>query len=166
MPENQAKRIENEGQNHTNFGLIINQVSGLYQAKGDNMVAYLARVQEAMKKFRGVRMEQVPQEKNHRADVLVKIAAGEGHALPRGVPLQLIPRSSITKAVEVLPVGRPPCWMDPIADYLQSDILPTDPDQARQLKRIATWYCLVDGYLYHKGKSLPLLRWLHPEDAR
>ena len=24
MPENQAKRIGNEGQNHTNFGLIIN----------------------------------------------------------------------------------------------------------------------------------------------
>jgi hypothetical protein len=55
--------------------------------------------------------------------------------------------------------------MDPIADYLQSDTLPADPDQARRLKRIATRYCLVDGYLYRKGKSLPLLRCLHPDDA-
>ena len=55
--------------------------------------------------------------------------------------------------------------MDPIADYLQSDILPTDPDQAHRLKRIATRYCLVDRYLYRKGKSLPLLRFLHPNDA-
>ena len=51
------------------------------------MVAYLAKVQEAMKKFRGVRIEQVPKEKNHRADVLAKIATGEGHVLPKGVPL-------------------------------------------------------------------------------
>ena len=67
--------------------LVVNQVLGVYQAKGDNMVAYLAKVREAMKKFKGVRMEQVPREKNHRADVLAKIAAGEGHALPKGVPL-------------------------------------------------------------------------------
>ena len=55
--------------------------------------------------------------------------------------------------------------MDPIVDYLQSDILSVDLDQAHRLKRAATRYCLVDGYLYRKGKSLPLLRCLHPDDA-
>ena len=83
-------------------------MSGLYQAKGDNMTAYLANVREAMRRFKGVRMEQVPREKNHRTDVLAKIAAGEGHALPRGVPLQLIPCSSIAKGVEVHPINRLP----------------------------------------------------------
>ena len=84
---------------------------------------------------------------------------------PRGVPFQLISRSSIVKAVEVLPVIRPSYWIDLIADYLQSETLPTDQDQARRLKRITTWYCLVDGYLYRKRKSLPLLRCLHLDDA-
>ena len=130
------------------------------------MAAYVAKVREAMKRFKGVRMEQVPREKNHRAYVLAKIIEGEGHALPKGVPLQLVPFSSIVKEAEVFPVSRPPCWMDPIADYLQSDTLPTDPDQARRLKRIATRYCLVEGCLYRKGKSLPLLKCLHPDDAR
>ncbi|KAI9153154.1 hypothetical protein LWI28_006799 [Acer negundo] len=55
--------------------------------------------------------------------------------------------------------------MDPIADYLQSDTLPTNPNQSCKLKRIATRYCLVNGYLYRKGKSFPLLRCLHPDDA-
>ena len=96
--------------------LVVNQVTGLYQAKGDNMVAYLAKVQEAIKKFKGVRIEQVPRERNHRTDVLAKIATREGHALPKGVPLQLVPFSSIAKEAEVLPVSSPPCWMDPIAD--------------------------------------------------
>ena len=124
----------------SNSQLVVNQVTGLYQAKGDNMVAYLAKVQEAMKKFKGVKIEQVPREKNHRADVLAKIATGEGHALPKGVPLQLVPFSSIAKEAEVLPVSRLPSWMDPIADYLQSNILPANPDQAHRLKRTATRY--------------------------
>ena len=62
--------------------LVVNQVSGLYQEKGENMVAYLAKVQEAMKKFIGLRIEQVPREKNHCSNVLAKIATREGHALP------------------------------------------------------------------------------------
>ncbi|KAK4845460.1 hypothetical protein QYF36_005345 [Acer negundo] len=70
-----------------------------------------------------------------------------------------------SQGVEILPVNRFPCWMDPIADYLQSDTLPADPDEARKLKRIATRYCLVDGYLYRKGKSFLLRRYLHPDDA-
>ena len=77
--------------------LVVNQISESYQAKGDNMIAYLANAREVMTRFKGVRMEQVPREKNYRADVLAKIATSEGHALPRGVPLQLIPQSSITK---------------------------------------------------------------------
>ncbi|KAI9180729.1 hypothetical protein LWI28_007623 [Acer negundo] len=63
------------------------------------MVAYLAKVREAMSGFKVMRMEQIPREKNHQADVLAKI---------------------------------------PAADYLQSDTLPTDLDQARKLKRIIT----------------------------
>ena len=63
------------------------QVSRLYQTKGDNMAAYLAKFWEAMMRFKGVRMEQVPRENNHRADVLAKIVASEGHVLLRGVPL-------------------------------------------------------------------------------
>ncbi|KAK0596932.1 hypothetical protein LWI29_020323 [Acer saccharum] len=98
--------------------LIINQVSGTYQARGDNMIAYLRKVREAATKFKGMRMEQIPREKNHRADVLAKIAATEGRALPKGILLQLIPRPSTASGLEVSSVVRLPCWMDPIADYL------------------------------------------------
>ncbi|KAI9165338.1 hypothetical protein LWI28_012088 [Acer negundo] len=53
------------------------------------MVAYLAKVRGAMSRFKGVRMEQIPREKNHWVDVLAKIAAGEGHTLPRGTEVVL-----------------------------------------------------------------------------
>ncbi|KAI9154077.1 hypothetical protein LWI28_020635 [Acer negundo] len=81
--------------------LVTNQISGSYQDKGDNMVAYLARVWEAMTRFKGVKSEQIPQENNHRTYILAKIAVGGGLALPKGVPIQLIPRSSIAIGAEV-----------------------------------------------------------------
>ena len=56
--------------------------------------------------------------------------------------------------------------MDPIVDYLQNDTLLANLDQAHKLKRIATRYYLVEGHLYRKGKSLPLLRCLHLDDAQ
>ncbi|KAK1558900.1 hypothetical protein Q3G72_008053 [Acer saccharum] len=58
---------------------VINQVSGVYKAKGDNMVAYLKKVQEATTtRFKGMKMEQIPREKNHGANILAKIAAIRG----------------------------------------------------------------------------------------
>ena len=113
-----------------------------------------------------MRLEQIPQEKTHRADVLAKIAATGGRALPKGIPLQLLLRPSTAPGLEVSPVTCLPCWMDPIADYLQDGTLPENPDQAHTLKRIAIRYCLIEGHLYRRGKSLPLLRCLHPDDAK
>ena len=55
--------------------LVVNQVTGSYQAKGDNMIAYLERVQTAMAAFKATKIEQIPRTKNHRADVLAKTAA-------------------------------------------------------------------------------------------
>ena len=74
--------------------------------------------------------------------------------------------SSTAKAAEVHPVERQPCWMDSIVDYLRDQKLPDDPATAKAIKRKSVRYCLVQGYLYRKGKSLPLLRGLHPEDAK
>ncbi|KAK4839830.1 hypothetical protein QYF36_025323 [Acer negundo] len=88
------------------------------KAKGDSMITYLKQVKKAMTRFKDVRMKQIPRENNHRADVLAKIAAIGGKTLPRGVPLHLIPRPSIARGVEVNPVDRLLCWMDPIAGYL------------------------------------------------
>ncbi|KAK0571222.1 hypothetical protein LWI29_012685 [Acer saccharum] len=63
--------------------LIVKQVAGTYQAKGDNMSAYLEKVKQAIKAFQMIKMEQIPRGANHRADVLTKIATGGGQTPPR-----------------------------------------------------------------------------------
>ena len=58
--------------------LIMNQVAGSYQAKGENMTAYLEKVKQAIKAFQMIKIEQMPRGANHRVDVLAKIATGGG----------------------------------------------------------------------------------------
>ena len=52
--------------------------------------------------------------------------------------------------------------MDPIIDYLIKEVLPSDPIQAHVIERQAPWYIILDGRLYKKSCSLPLLHCLRP----
>ena len=48
-------------------------------------------------------------------------------------------------------------WMDPIIDYLKNSKEPEDKNQARKLRIKAARYTLLDGGLYKKSFSGPLL---------
>ena len=55
--------------------------------------------------------------------------------------------------------------MDPILLYIRDGILPEDRKQARKLKCRAARYTMLDGVLYRRGFTLPLLRCLDVEEA-
>ena len=57
-------------------------------------------------------------------------------------------------------------WMAPYVEYLSSGVLPADRNKARTLQRQAARYVLVDGILYRRGNSLPLLRCITKEKAK
>ena len=48
-------------------------------------------------------------------------------------------------------------WMDPIIDYLKNGKEPGDKNQARKLRIKAARYTLLEGGLYKKSFSGPLL---------
>ena len=56
-------------------------------------------------------------------------------------------------------------WMDPIRAYIRDGILPEDKRKARILKCRAARYTLLDGILYRRGFTLPLLRCVDDEEA-
>ena len=47
-----------------------------------------------------------------------------------------------------------------------ASVLPTDRNRARTLQRQAARYILVDGILYRRGYSMPLLRYISKEKAK
>lgn len=70
--------------------LVVNQVTDVYQAKEDNMMAYLEEAKKMMENFEGIKVEQVTRTENHRADTLAKLATGNGQNLPKGIQLHLL----------------------------------------------------------------------------
>ena len=56
--------------------LVTNQINGDYQAKGENMVAYLKIAGGHMKVFKWFKIEPVPRVGNVEAEGLVRLASG------------------------------------------------------------------------------------------
>ncbi|KAI5413155.1 hypothetical protein KIW84_057670 [Lathyrus oleraceus] len=79
---------------------------------------------------------------------------------------EILPRPSINKLpppLEVNAIGDAHCWMTPIYNYLTRDELPTDPKEATTVKRRACSYVLLEGKLYRRGFSIPLLKCVEEE---
>ena len=66
---------------------------------------------------------------------------------------------------EVLPVMTAPSWMDPIWDYLLNGILPRNPNEASKLRARSARFALLQGTLYKRGFSAPLLKCIGKKDA-
>ncbi|GKV36702.1 hypothetical protein SLEP1_g44802 [Rubroshorea leprosula] len=56
-------------------------------------------------------------------------------------------------------------WTDPIISFLRDGIVPEDRQGAMELRKKASRYTLVEGVLYKRSFSLPLLRCLNPYEA-
>ncbi|GMH02617.1 hypothetical protein Nepgr_004456 [Nepenthes gracilis] len=73
---------------------------------------------------------------------------------------------SDSKLVEVLQVNEDDNWITPYRRYLTDGTLPTNADEAKLIKKTASWYVIIDGRLYRLGYSTPYLKCLAPEEAK
>ena len=58
-----------------------------------------------------------------------------------------------------------PSWMDPIIRFLNEGELPEDKAEAKKIRWMASQYVILDGTLYKRSFSQPLLKCLGPTDA-
>ena len=68
--------------------LVVGQVQGEYEAKDPRMLWYLGRVKRLSRDFHSFTLEQVPRDKNSRADSLATLAMVSREDLPRIVLLE------------------------------------------------------------------------------
>lgn len=57
------------------------------------------------------------------------------------------------------------CWMTPITKYLEQEILPTNPNEAKRIKRQAPRYVIQTDNMYWQLYLQPLLRCIGPHQA-
>ncbi|XP_062118806.1 uncharacterized protein LOC133832486 [Humulus lupulus] len=145
--------------------LVVFQVKGEYQARGPKMVSYLTRVKGYLEQLEGYSIEKIPRERNTQVDALVKLASTKDGDTLEFVPVEYLSKPSIIEA-KVYMINTPKeSWVDPIMKYLKDRTLPKNKRDARRLAYKATRYTLVDGVLYKRGFSVPLMWCVDEEEA-
>ncbi|XP_077251850.1 uncharacterized protein LOC143891085 [Tasmannia lanceolata] len=140
-------------------------IQGVYKARDERMIKYLAKVHQLASKFESFEVIRVPRTENAKADVLSKLAAS-GYTTLGSIRMEFLQRSSIeSKAAETMQVENEPCWMDEIISYLRDGKLPKVKKEARKVIQRAARFSLSSDILYKRSYTLPYLKCLRPGDA-
>ena len=139
----------------TDSQLIAEQLSGGYKAREPTMARYLAEVKILASKFSHFTLSRVPRSQNEQADELAKMASGPDHGNRSEV--KDLPFHAISVSV-VTPAEARATWVH--------GILPDDEAATRRIRRTQAWYSEVNGQLYKRSFSQPLLRCLEPNEAK
>ncbi|XP_057756163.1 uncharacterized protein LOC130975374 [Arachis stenosperma] len=141
--------------------VVTSQVNGSYQAKDPLLQKHLEKVKSLSQKFEEVTVQHVPRERNTRADLLSKLAStkpGEGNR-------SLIQGMTREPAIALHITTLSSSWLDPITNFLEHGQIPGDEKDATKLRREAAKYAVIQGQLFRKGLSQPLLKCLHPDQT-
>ena len=85
--------------------LVVKQIEDSYEARGENMIMYLKKVRELIKKFIRVQVRHVPRTENTLADALAKLATAPQEDLDRLISVEHLPEPSVNVGnEEVSPV--------------------------------------------------------------
>ncbi|CAJ2666983.1 unnamed protein product [Trifolium pratense] len=145
----------------TDSQLVASQITGEYQTKDERLTEYLNLIKEKLTKFRQTEIKHVPREHNARADILSKLAStkkkkGGNQSLIQ----ETLSKPSIVKPTEVFLICEIDAnsWMTPVFEFLNTGNLPLDKKEAAKVKRRACAYVILNGKMYRRGFSIPLLR--------
>jgi hypothetical protein len=108
---------------------------------------YLEKVRTLKEQFNTFELIYVPREQNSRADLLSKLSSTKKPGNNRTVIQETIPKPS-TEIPDVLMVIEEEDWRASIIQYLRSEILPPERDEANRLKKTAVHYILVGDKLF------------------
>lgn len=82
--------------------LIVNQVTGDYEARDPRMLKYQATALELIRQFKGFHIEQINRENNAHADAFASLASASKASEFRNISLCKIAKPSFEASEEVL----------------------------------------------------------------
>ncbi|XP_075481102.1 uncharacterized protein LOC142521806 [Primulina tabacum] len=137
-------------------------MNGSYDIKNERLMEYVKAVEATKEIFTELVFKQIPREENEGADALAKMASSLNSWKSRDVVVQ----------VELLPSLDAPSpepedqdWRAELLGYIKNGVLPRDPKKAYRMKRRSLRFILVNGVLYKRSLSQPLLKCLGPKQS-
>ncbi|KAG5554510.1 hypothetical protein RHGRI_012154 [Rhododendron griersonianum] len=128
--------------------LIINQLSGDYEVKKDDLVPYFQYASHLLKNLEGVTLEHVPREENRMADALANLATTL--AWQEGENVNVHDND----------------WRQPLIDYLQHGRLPNDRRHRAEIRRRAPRFIFFKDTLFRRSFEGVFLRCLGKEESQ
>ena len=113
-----------------------------------------------MRPFDNPKIWHVPREENVRADILSKLASTKTEGNSQSLMQETLKSPSIVESLPTLAIEGIPSWMSPIIQFLRNGTHLEDSMEAKRLTKEASYYTIIDGRLYRKGLSQPLLKCL------
>ncbi|GKV01720.1 hypothetical protein SLEP1_g14261 [Rubroshorea leprosula] len=146
--------------------LVVNQINLIYKVVDLVMVKYVALVAELKCKFQKFYLNKIPRTENEQADSLSKFAS-DSYLSSRSVFMEVLDEPSFLKPrmMEISTDPDMPSWTNSIISFLRDGIVPESKQDALKLRKKAFRYTLIDGVLYKRSFSLPLLQCLNLYEA-
>lgn len=155
-----------EVQVKTDSQLVVSQVRSDTQVKEALFQKYLATKKKRINNFDLVEISHIPREQNTRADVLSKLASTRASRINHSFMQETLEKPSHgtgTMVATVEPILR--TWMTPIMEYIEERKLLGDSTEAKMIKRRVCKHTIIEGRLFKRGFSTPLLKCLDSEEA-
>jgi ribonuclease HI len=152
----------------TDSKVVVDQVKKDYAAKDPALMQCLVAVRSLERQFKGFTLQHVDRAKNEQADTLAK-AAARGEALPFDVFYHVIGTPAVrsleglqitndTEGHRIVNLIMTEDWWAPITLFLQGYYHPSDINEAKRRKHRSRDFALIEGQLYKKGVSQPMLK--------
>jgi hypothetical protein len=124
-------------------------------------------MQTAFQKFC---IKKIPREDNEKADHLARLASAEAEESDENDKVILTLRRPLifeeaSNAFQIWPIEETSDWRQEIFSYLQDIILPSEKKSAMRLKMKAGRFTILNGLLYKRGFTLPLLKCISTEEG-
>ncbi|GFS31435.1 hypothetical protein Acr_00g0017290 [Actinidia rufa] len=128
-------------------------------------VATELRVKTMSRKIKDFKICWIPKEENKKANALANLVSAFDFISDMSIPLEFLANPNIKVAKSVFHAEEGLMWMDDILVYHQDGTLPQDKLQARRIQYKSARFCILNGILYKRSFSRPLLRCLRPNEG-
>ena len=111
-----------------------------------------------------MRLVQISRGQNRHADSWATLTSSITKEIPQLIKAEVVREPSIDVKVNVSTISTyKPCWMDPIAEFLVENRLPSEAKEAKKVRRVSVQFWLFeDRRLYRRSFGGPYLLYLYP----